>query len=71
MIQEFFPSEWNCDMIHQFRSNQLSSQVTLDGVNIQEIVVRVCAILKLVDVTQPLRIREGSSTFAFELTSQL
>ena len=28
MIQE--SSEWNCDMIHQFRSNQLSSRVTLD-----------------------------------------
>ena len=33
-------------MIHQFRSNQLSSRVVLDGANIQEFVVRVYAILK-------------------------
>ena len=54
---------------------QLSSRVTLDGANMQEVVVRVYAILKSgfvassVDVTQPLRIWESSSTFTFAISS--
>ena len=40
-----FPSEWNRKI--QFKSNQLCSRVTLDGVNIQEVVVRVYAVENL------------------------
>ena len=39
MIQELFSSERNGDMIHQFKRNQLSSNVPLNGANIQEDVV--------------------------------
>ena len=46
-------------MIQQFRINEISSWVTLDGTNTQEVVVRVHAILKSgfvvssVKMTQP------------------
>ena len=53
----------NSYMTNQFRRNQHSS-VPLDGANIQQVVVRVCAILKSgfvassADVIQPLRITQ-------------
>ena len=46
MTQEFFPSEWNDDMIHRFNRNQLSSGMPLNGANMEENVVEVLALLK-------------------------
>ena len=66
-------SNWSCNVIQLFGINQDSSWMTLNGSDIHEILVRFRAILKswLVTpsmyMTQPLRIRETSSTFMFEI----
>ena len=62
MIQVLFPSWCSRNMIKQLRINQISSWVTLDGTNMQDVVVRVYAILKSgfvassVEITHPLTI---------------
>ena len=63
MIQELFPFEWNGDMTHQLKRNQLSSSVPLYAANVQENVVGVLAMLKssfiasFPDKIKPIRIR--------------
>ena len=71
------PSEWNGDMIHQFKRDQLSFGMPLNGATSQENVVGVFAILKsnfiasFPDKIKPIRIREGISAFCLKRLSQL
>ena len=64
---EFFPSQWNGHMIHQFRRDHVPTGVSFNSANIQQNVIRVFAILKpgfvapLVDLPKPIGIREAVS----------
>ena len=58
MIQELLPSEWDGDIIHPLKRDQLSVSVPLNGAKMQENVVGVLAIGKssfvasFVDITK-------------------
>ena len=72
LIQEFFPSAWNGDLIHQCRRDQIGSRMPLNDTNMQENVVGVFAMLKSISVAsfrsvfKPIKIRKHVSVFFSE-----